>query len=101
MSISSILVINVNTIKGDLKKHKMALHENVEYPCNQCESKFTQKSDLRRHKMSLHENVKYPCDQCESKFTQKAVSKYIRCHYMRMSSNLVINVNTKLQQKAT
>ena len=38
----------------------MSGHENVKYPCNQCESQFTQKFNLKNPEMSVHEKVKYP-----------------------------------------
>ena len=88
------------TKKDHLKTHKMSVHEMVKYPCNQCESKFTRKGDLNRHKMSVHENIKYPCNQCEYKATHQVNVKNIRFQYMGASNILVINVNTKLHNNA-
>ena len=53
----------------------MSVHENVKYPCNQCDFKATLKSSLKRHQTSVHENIKYPCNQCEYKATQQSSLK--------------------------
>ena len=47
----------------------MSVHKGVNYPCNQCASKFTQKGDLKKHKIAVHEGNNYLCNQCDSKFT--------------------------------
>ena len=40
-------------------------HENISYPCNQCEYVATEKFSLKRHKISKHDGVGYPCDLCD------------------------------------
>ena len=32
----------------------------VKYACNQCDSQFTQQGQLKQHKLSVHEGVRYP-----------------------------------------
>ena len=88
MGMSGIFVINVNTklqqtTKGNLKTHKMSVHRNVKYPCDQCEHKATEKGHLKTHKKSVHENIKYPCNQCEYKATTQSNLKRhkISVHY--------------------
>ena len=44
--------------------------------------------------MTVHENVKFPCNQCDNtKLQKKAVSKPINYQYMRALSIIVINVS--------
>ena len=40
-------------------------HENISYPCNQCEYVANEKFSLKRHKISKHDGVGYPCDLCD------------------------------------
>merc|ERR1719342_1732498 len=46
-----------------LQNHIKSIHEGVKFPCDQCNSKFTDPSSLRK-------DIKYPCDQCSYKATQ-------------------------------
>ena len=38
----------------------MSVHKGVKYACNQCDSQFTQQGQLKQHKLSVHEGVRYP-----------------------------------------
>ena len=58
-----------STDQGNLKKHKLNIHEGVKYQCDQCQYQATQQGYLKAHKLSLHEGVKFDCDQCEYKAT--------------------------------
>ena len=51
------------TTKGSLAEHKRALHVGVKYPCGQCGYQETTKGNLNEHKRAVHEGVKYPCGQ--------------------------------------
>ena len=44
----------------DLRKY-----EEVKYPCNQCNLKFSQPGHLKAHQMSVHKGIKYSCNQCD------------------------------------
>ena len=53
----------------------MSVHENVKYPCNQCEYKATHRGNLKIHKMSVHENIKYLCNLCNQCNHPPAIKK--------------------------
>ena len=59
--------------------------QGIKFPCNQCESKFTQNSSLKIHKMSVHDNIKYLCNLCDSKFTQKG---HLNTHKMSVHESI-------------
>ena len=40
-------------------------HNEIRYPCDQCEYAATKRSNLKLHKKSLHKGVRYPCGECE------------------------------------
>ena len=48
------------TKKASLNQNIESNHENVAYPCEQCEYKVTQKPNLKQHIESIHGNVTYP-----------------------------------------
>ena len=66
----------------------MPVHENVKYPCDQCDSKFTQKGDLKKHKLSVHKNVN-PCDQHD----KKATKSNLETHKIAIYEDPFINHN--------
>ena len=41
--------------------HKKSKHEEVKYPCDQCDFKANLKHKLFTHIKSNHEDVEYPC----------------------------------------
>ena len=41
---------------GGLKKHIQSEHEDVKYPCNQCNYQFTQQASLKKH-MKIHKHM--------------------------------------------
>ena len=43
--------------KGDLAKHRRAVHEGIKYPCGQCQHQATSKGDLARHRRAVHERI--------------------------------------------
>ena len=51
--------------KGELNRHKQALHQGVKYACDQCDYQATQSNNLTKHHQIKHEGVKYACDQCD------------------------------------
>ena len=68
--------------KGDLKSH-MRVHGGVErweFPCNQCQKKFTKMSSLKTHTL-LHTGEKpLKCSKCDKSFTQQG---HLRSHARR------------------
>ena len=40
---------------GHLKKHRESIHEGVRYPCDQCDHKATVKGNLKKHRMAKHQ----------------------------------------------
>ena len=102
----SFLVINVTTRqhkraidqciyktthKATLTRHKKRKHiqhikyqhENVKFPCDQCDYKAKDKGYLLKHIKSRHEGVKYPCDQCAYKATFKgALRRHIKLKHL-------------------
>ena len=55
-----------------LKVHIKPLHENITYPCDQCDYKANLKHHLKKYIESRHGNVTYSCDQCEYKLIQRS-----------------------------
>ena len=60
------------SFKGDLPRHKRAVHQGVKYSCRQCNYQATYKGDLSRHKRAVHEEVKYSCRKCDQQFPLKS-----------------------------
>ncbi len=46
------------------------------YQCEQCDRIFTESGSLRRHVLSIHEEIRYPCDECDYKVQNKIVKEY-------------------------
>ena len=59
------------TSKGNLARHKRAVHEGVKFPCGQCNHQATSKGHFAQHKRAIHEGIKYPCRQCNYHATTK------------------------------
>ena len=53
----------------------ISIHENVQYPCSQCEHEATQKESLINHKNTIHEKISYQCDQCNYQASGKGSIK--------------------------
>ena len=51
--------------KSDMKRHILAVHEDIKYPCDHCKYQASRQGDLKRHIQSVHNGIKYPCGQCE------------------------------------
>ena len=43
-------------------------HEEVNYPCGQCNHQATSNGNLAKHKREVHEGVKYSCGECGRQF---------------------------------
>ena len=59
------------TSKGNLARHKRAVHEGVKFPCGQCNHQATSKGNLAQHKRRVHERMKFPRSQCNHRATLK------------------------------
>ena len=57
------------TTQGRLMIHKGAVHEGVKYPCRQCDHQATSNGDLARHTRAVYEGVQYPCRKCDCQAT--------------------------------
>ena len=49
------------TITEDVKQTCI----NNAFSCKSCEKQFTTKGNLKTHIQSIHENIKFPCQQCD------------------------------------
>ena len=62
-------------ICGKMFPNKLVYNDHVrkyhfkEYPCNQCQNKYSSPFQLQRH-MRIHTNDKYFCDKCNKTFTR-------------------------------
>eukprot|EP00092_Neocalanus_flemingeri_P001603 GFUD01001710.1.p1 GENE.GFUD01001710.1~~GFUD01001710.1.p1 ORF type:complete len:505 (-),score=129.89 GFUD01001710.1:141-1655(-) len=54
--------------KSDMKKHVKNIHKGERSLCIQCGDSF---KDLHYHIKVFHENVSFPCDMCNKKYTTK------------------------------
>ena len=53
------------TMAGNLKTHKISIHQGKNYTCNFCYFQATNPGNLNRHKLNVHKGIKYSCDLCE------------------------------------
>ena len=42
------------TVKGDMKKHILFVHEGIKYPCSECPREFPTPSKQKRHFEQVH-----------------------------------------------
>jgi len=54
--------------KSDMKKHVKNIHQGEKSLCIQCGDSF---KDLHYHIKVFHENVNFPCEMCNKKYTTK------------------------------
>ena len=62
------------TYKGDLARHKKAVHEEVKFSCSQCNYQAIAKGSLAQHKRAVHKGAKYSCGQCNLSSNSKGRS---------------------------
>ena len=84
-SVKFCLKLGINTVT--LKVHVESKHEELRYPCSQCEYIATQASALKVHVENKHKGVRYPCSQCE----------YIAIDTSNLKKNM-LNVNIELSE---
>jgi len=72
---------------GDLRHHKLSVHQGITYPCDQCEYVAVRPEALKRHKKGKHEEKKFVCDQCQFrahssiKLSQHKLSAHVGVRY--------------------
>jgi len=54
-----------NLTKHVASVHDVGSKKSEEHVCDICQKIFNSKTGLKKHKMCVHENVKFPCDQCD------------------------------------
>ena len=62
----------------NVKKHILAIHKGITFPCKMCPYKATHQSNLRKHVLSIHEHKTYNCKLCEHKATNQS---NLRAHH--------------------
>ena len=50
--------------------------EGIKYSCEQCDKELSSKGDILKHKRAVHEGVKYPCEQCGKEFSPMTEISY-------------------------
>ena len=63
------MILNSVVVKYHIRKK--IVHEEVKFPCRQCNFQATTKGSLAEHKRAVHEGVKYPCGQCNHRAKSK------------------------------
>ena len=96
MKVYSTNVIT-NVAIGNLKKHYLAEHEMVWYPCDKlvasshCDYHATSKSSRGKHIKSVHEGIKYPCPQCDYQASLKGA---LRRHIQSTHEGIKISLSS-------
>ena len=59
--------------KGDLHKHIQSQHGfSVSSQCPECGAEFRQRGAMLAHCRSIHEGIRYPCNECDYQATQQS-----------------------------
>ena len=61
------------TVKPTVQSSRPPKMDFAKYSCWQCDHEVTSKGDLNRHKRAVHEGAKYPSRQCCHKATSNVV----------------------------
>ena len=54
-----------------MRRHVLAVHQGVRFPCNLCNYRAPDKGSLLRHTRGVHQGIRYYCDFCFYSATQK------------------------------
>eukprot|EP00092_Neocalanus_flemingeri_P008177 GFUD01008817.1.p1 GENE.GFUD01008817.1~~GFUD01008817.1.p1 ORF type:complete len:1155 (+),score=254.55 GFUD01008817.1:150-3467(+) len=61
----------VTSRMGNMRRHVLAVHQGIRFPCGQCNYRAPDKGSLLRHTRGVHEGIRYFCDFCSYSATQK------------------------------
>ena len=79
----------ITSAKVDLKKHILAVHENVrDYQCDICKKAFPLKGDLNKHVQTVHEKIQaFQCQLCNHAHSSKSnLRKHILTKFINRPS---------------
>ena len=68
------------TRRGDVKRHKKAIHQGVTYPCNICYASISCEAQLKKHVIRFHSSDE--CKFCDFKDTKVNVKYHIRRNHV-------------------
>ena len=54
-----------------LSRHKITVHEENKFNCDECDDKFETTTHLKIHKETIHEEKTFNCDQCHYQSTKE------------------------------
>ena len=69
--------------------------------CNKCDHKSLHKENVTLHMQASHDNIRYPCDQCDYKVTRKGSLKVNVDSFIRVFNIYVLIVDIQVQQRTT
>ena len=61
--------------RGDIKRHKDAVHLGLKYKCNECTNEYGAEDQVKAHIESVHKGNFNHCHLCDKKFEQPRVLK--------------------------
>jgi len=61
----------VTSRMGNMRRHVLAVHQGIRFPCGQCNYRAPDKGSLLRHTRGVHDGIRYFCDFCSYSATQK------------------------------
>ncbi|XP_035787904.1 zinc finger protein 208-like [Anopheles albimanus] len=69
-------------VHQNMKEHMQNKHEERQYSCDLCGSKFPFKKRLVVHMKKMHAEKDVPCDQCQKSFTKYTIEDHKRSVHM-------------------
>jgi hypothetical protein len=54
---------------GSLRRHYIAIHSGMKYPCSECDHVSNTASNLKYHHNTVHMGLRFPCNRCAYKAT--------------------------------
>uniref|UniRef100_A0A182J8T8 Transcription factor grauzone n=1 Tax=Anopheles atroparvus TaxID=41427 RepID=A0A182J8T8_ANOAO len=65
-------------VHQNMKEHMQNKHEERQFSCDLCRSKFPFKTRLVKHMKKMHAEKDVPCDQCQKSFTKYTIEDHKR-----------------------
>jgi len=60
-------------VKYDMEQHRKSIHDEIQLMCEVCSKNFNNRFTLRRHRMMFHsDQAKFSCALCNKKYFEKA-----------------------------